>query len=69
MNVQLEYIDQTFAYYASIMELPSYYAQNYAGIIGENLHTYHRVQYYRQPTHLINCYAQMMIFHVSLSFV
>ena len=36
MTVQLEYIDQTFVYYAGIM-LVSYYAQNYAGIIGTSL--------------------------------
>ena len=35
MNIQLEYIDQTFAYYAGIMHNgATYYAQNYAGIIG-----------------------------------
>ena len=51
MNVQLEYIDQTFAYYASIMELATYYAQNYAGIIGASLVYMYAVYVYVYSIH------------------
>ena len=39
MNVQLEYIDQTFAIMLALCQhnAATYYAQNYAGIIGASL--------------------------------
>ena len=36
MTVQLEYINQTFVYYAGIMRV-TYYALNCAGILGTSL--------------------------------